>query len=187
MITEELKQKNFELFVKKMEDFGVTAERIQNVFGDKLINASFAIEPNSMLTYEGSLLHVVLRTFTPYAIKLNGLLPDEIKADQKSLVKVCLLQHLAKAFMFEKNDNAWEIEKLGKTFKYSQHKIALRLGARSLVLAMKLGVELNEYEVEALTIIDKGASDEQAKFFATPISVIVRQANELTTLESIFK
>lgn len=187
MITEEIKNKNYSLFKKKMETFGVSEEKIDEVFGESLMNATFAMDANSGLAYEGSLLHTVLRTLTPYAIKLNELLPENIKVEQNSLVKVCLLQHLAKTEMFVKNDNSWEIEKLGKLFKFNTKKIALRLGMRSVALAMKLGIVLSDVELEAITIIDKDSNDEQAKFFANPISVIVRQANEITMLENIFK
>lgn len=187
MITDEIKNKNYSLFKKKLEGFGVEPTRVDEIFGDTLVNATYAIDTNSGLAFEGSLLHTVLRTLTPFAIKLNDVLPEAIKVNQNSLVKVCLLQHLAKAEMFMKNDNQWEVEKLGKLFKYNNKKIALRLGMRSVALAIKLGIELTDIEIEAMTIIDKDSTDEQAKFFANPISVIVRQANELTTLENIFK
>ena len=64
--------------------------------------------------------------------------------------------------------------------------MALRLGGRSTALAIKLGVTLDENDIEALTIIDKDVNDEQAKLFATPLAVIVRQANELVIMENIF-
>lgn len=186
MITEEIKQKNYSIFLDKMQEIGITKERIEDVFGSTLMNATYSIDNNSGLSFEGSLLHTVLRTLTPIALKLNEILPENIKCKKEDIVKICLLQHLAKAEMFTKNDNQWEIEKLGKVFKYNPKKIALRLGSRSVALAIRLGVELTELDIESLTIIDKDSSDEQAKFFANPISVVIRQANELTTTINVF-
>lgn len=187
MITEEIKAKNYEIFLQKIENYGVTKETIEKVFGDSLLNATYAIDTQNHMAYEGSLLHIVLRSLIPYAIKINDVLPDNLKCDKDTIIKVGLLQHLAKAFMFIKNDNNWEIEKLGKMFKFAPNKIALRTGAKAIALAFKLGITLTDNEIEAITIIDKDTNDEQAKMFATPLAVIIRQANELILTEHIFK
>lgn len=185
MITEETMQKNYAIFLKKMEELGIDSEKITEVFGDSLIKATFAMDAKSGLAYEGSLLNVILRTLTPYALKLNEILPENLKLPKENIVKICLLQHLAKTEMFVKCENDWDIRN-GRFYKFNPKNIALRLGARSLALALRLGVTFTDVEIEAMTIVDKDSNDEQAKFFANPISVIVRQANELTTLENIF-
>lgn len=186
MITEEIKQKNLAIFKKKLEAYGVSSDKVDEVFGDTLLNAPYSLDVANGTCYEGSLLHIVLRILTPYAIKLNDVLPEEIKVNQESLIKVCLIQHLSKSEMFVKNDNAWEIEKMGKIFKFNPKKIALKCGTRSIAFAFKLGIELSDIEIEALTIIDKDG-DEQAKFYANPISVIVKHANELVNVETLYK
>lgn len=187
MLTEEIKLKNYEIFLQKIEKYGVSKETIESVFGNELINATYAIDNQSHLAYEGSLLNTVLRTLIPYSLKLNDILPDNIKCDKDTIIKIGLIQHLAKSNMFIKNDNNWEIEKLGKMFKFAPNKIALRTGAKALAIAFKLGLTLTDNEIEAITIIDKDSNDEQAKLFATPLAVIIRQANELTLTENIFK
>lgn len=186
MITEEIKQKNLAIFKKKLEAYGVSSDKVDEIFGDTLLNATYSLDVANGTCYEGSLLQIVLRTLTPYAIKLNEILPEEIRANQESLIKICLLQHLSKSEMFVKNDNTWEVEKMGKTFKFNPKKIALKCGARSIAFAIKLGIELTDVEIEAMTIIDKDG-DEQAKFFANPISVVVKHANELVNVETLYK
>lgn len=183
ILTDEIKQKNYTIFKTKMNEIGVSNEKIDEVFGYSLIDAVFGLDTNSGAAFEGSLLHTILRVLTPYALKINDILPDNMKVEKAEIIKVCLLQHLAKTEMFVKNDNNWEIEKLGKLYKFANKKIALRLGMRSVATAMRLGVTLTENELEAMTIIDKDSNDEQAKFYASTLAVIVRQANELTNNE----
>lgn len=186
MISEEMKEKNYILFKKKLETFGVSGEKVDEIFGDKLKNASFALTNEYGLAYDGSLVHVILRTLTPFAIKINDLLNDNIKVNQDSLIKVCLLHQISKAFMFTPNDNEWEKEKRGMMYKYAPSKVGLKMGLKSVLLAQKLGVTFEEEEVEAMTILDRSSDDNQAKFFSTPLSTVLKEAAELTYLTNRF-
>jgi hypothetical protein len=184
MITEEVKNQNFILFQKKLEKLGIDIQPMIDGIGDKLLNAPCSTSIDSGLAYDGALIHNILKVITPYAVRINELLPDSIKVDKISLVKVCLLHQLSKALMFIPNDNTWEIEKRGMLYKYAESNLALKTGIRSLILCQEYGIKFTPEEVEAMTIIDREPTDEQARFFANPISVIVRQANELATLEN---
>ena len=53
----------------------------------------------------------MLKVLTPYAVKLNELLPEDMRVNKNTLVKVCLLHHIAKAVRLVPNDNQWEVEK----------------------------------------------------------------------------
>ena len=46
--------------------------------------------------------------------------------------------------MFIKNDNQWEIEKRGMVYKYAPSNVALKMGARSIIFAEKLGVKFSD-------------------------------------------
>lgn len=182
-MNEELKEKNYLLFKQKMEKYGVEANTIDGFFGDKLKNATFLmVKENGDAVYDGALLHVVLRTLTPYAIKLNGLLPENIQVNQDSLVKVCLLHQISKAVMFEPNDDEWQKEKRGCLYKYSKTDASLRMGMRSVFIAQELGIKFTEVEMEAMTILDRQFDDKQSNFYSSPLSTILRQAAELTYL-----
>lgn len=182
MINEETKEKNLSIFKKKLEEVGVTLT--DSPIDEKLKNATFSISNENGLAYEGSLLNVVLRILTPFAIKINECLPDTIKVDKKSLIKVCLLSHISKCEMFEPNDNEWEKEKRGILFKYTKSNVALKMGMKSLILSQQLGVTFTPEEIEALTILDRRSDDEQAMFYSNPISIVLKQANELTYLST---
>ena len=183
MINEEIKEKNLSIFLKKLEEIGVNVEFNETTL--KLIkNATFTITNENGLAYEGSLLNVILRILTPFAIKINDTLPENIRVEKNSLIKVCLLSHISKCEMFEPNDNEWEKEKRGMLFKYAKSNIALKMGMKSLIFAQELGVKFTPEEIEAITIMDRRLDDEQTMFFSNPISVVLKQAHELTYLST---
>lgn len=184
MISEEIKNKNFRLFLTKLNNLNINTDKIEEVIGEKLLNATFSISNENGCAYDGSLLHIVLRTLTPFAIKLNELLPEDKRVSTESIIKVCLLSHISKALMFEKNDNQWEIEKKGMIYKYAKSDVALKMGAKSILLCQTLGITFTAEEFEAMLILDKDDNDMQSKYYATPLSIIVKQANELTHLNN---
>lgn len=182
MITEEIKNKNFRLFLSKLSNIGVDSSKVEEVLGETLLNCPFSMANDNGCAYDGSLLHVVLRTLTPFAIKINELLPEEHRVNQQSIVKVCLLSHLSKCRMFEKNDNQWEIEKKGLVYKYAKSDVALKMGARSVLLCQELGITFTPEEFEAMLILDKDDTDLQSRFYSNQLAIIIKQANELTHL-----
>ena len=183
MITEELKNKNYNVLKKKLSSIGVDVSKFDEMLGDKLINASFSISNENGCAYDGSLIHVVLRTLTLYAIKLNDMLPENLKVDQNSLVKVCLLSHISKCEMFVKNNNQWEVEKRGMVYTYAKSDIALKMGMKSLILSQNLGIAFTPEEIEAMVVMDRTADDKQSEFYSGKLSSVVKMANELTFLE----
>lgn len=183
MINEEIKEKNLLLFKKKLEEIGIQLN-IDTLIEEKIKNATFSISNENGLAYDGSLLNVILRILTPFAIKINDTLPENIKVEKNSLIKVCLLSHISKCEMFEPNDNEWEKEKRGIFFKYAKSNVALKMGMKSLILAQELGVNFTPEEIEAITIMDRRSDDEQSIFYSNPISIVLKQANELTYLST---
>lgn len=183
MINEEIKEKNLLLFKKKLEEIGIQLN-MDSLIENKIKNATFTITNENGLAYEGSLLNVILRILTPFAIKINDALPESIRVEKNSLIKVCLLSHISKCEMFEPNDNAWEKEKRGMLFKYAKSNVALKMGMKSLIISQELGVKFTPEEIEAITIMDRRLDDEQTMFFSNPISVVLKQAHELTYLST---
>jgi hypothetical protein len=186
MINEEIKEKNLSIFLKKLEEIGCNLN-LNDEIKNKIKNASFTTTNENGLAYEGSLLNVILRILTPFALKINDVLPDNIKVEKNSLIKICLLSHISKCEMFEPNDNEWEKEKRGMIFKYTKSNVALKMGIKSLILAQQMGVIFTPEEIEAITIMDRRFDDEQVMFFSNPISVVLKQAHELTYLSTRIK
>ena len=72
------------------------------------------------LAYPGALIsHVNMMTSIAerLAKMVCGTFPE---IASQSLIKVCLIQHLSKIEMYEPNDNQWEIEKRGMTYKFAE-------------------------------------------------------------------
>ena len=183
MIDDNLKRKNYATFLKKLTNIGIDTSKFDEAFGEKLLNGSFALTNENDVAFEGSLIHIVLRTLTPYAIRINELLPENIRANQESLVKVCLLSQISKCEMFEKNDNQWERDNRGKMFKYAPYNLALKMGMRSIILCQNLGIEFTPNELEAMIVLDRTADDKQSEFFSSPLATVLKQANELTLMQ----
>ena len=182
MISEELKEKYLEIFIEKLKKVGVDiTPLIEN--GVNLKDASFTHSNEHGNAYQGSLLEIVLKVLTPYAVKLNEILPNEIRVDKNTLVKICLLHHIAKAVRLVPNDNQWEVEKRGFVFKYADDQPSIRTGLHSLIMAQSAGVPFTPEEAEAMTVNDRDLTDDQARWHSSVMSTIVRMANELTYTE----
>ena len=183
MITDEIKNKNYELYLKKLSQIGVDATMFAGNFGEKIKDASFTNINDFGNAYQGSLLEIVLKVLTPYAVRLNELLPDEQKVDKNTLVKICLLHHIAKAVRLVPNDNQWEIEKRGMVYKYDENQPSIRTGLHSLIMAQQSGISFTPEEAEAMTVNDRDLTDDQARWHSSVMATIVRQANELTYIQ----
>ena len=114
-----------------------------------------------------------------FAVKLNELYPEDIRVDVKSLVKICLLQHISKSVRYIKSTDTWRINNLGELYKYNQEVPAIGIGLHSMMLAINCGVEFTPEESEAMTVIDRSEDDNQMKYYSSLLTSIVRQANEM--------
>ena len=182
MITEEVKEKNLNTYVEKLKGVGVDITPLIET-GIDLKNASFTHSNEYGNAYQGSLI-VNLFKLTAYAVNINEkVIPKEMRVDKNTLVKVCLLHHIAKAVRLIPNDNQWEVEKRGFVFKYDNNQPSIRTGLHSLILAQSAGVTFTPEEAEAMTINDREMTDDQARWHSSLMATIVRMANELTYAE----
>lgn len=182
MFENRIKEKNYELFLRRLKSLGIDTSKMEADIGDKIKNATYTNTNDFGNAYDGSLLHIILRTLTPMAININDMLPTDVQANKDSLIKVCLLHQLSKAIKFIPNDVAWEIEKRKMLYKFADNLPSLKVGMHSLIMLQRYGITFNEEEAEAMIIIDRNAFDEQAKWFSSPMATAVKQANELTRL-----
>ena len=180
MITEETKEKNLALFFKKLSQLGIETSQLEEKYGNAIKVATFTNSNEFGNAYEGSFLEIILKVLTPFAVRINEILPKENMVDKDTLVKICLLHQISKAVRLVPNDNAWEVEKRGLVYKYNTEIPSIRTGLHSLIICQRCGIEFTEEEAEVMTIIDRDLSDDQARWFASVMSTIVRQASELT-------
>lgn len=184
MLSVEKINENYVLFLKKLEGVGVDYANIVKYVGENnLKNATFAINSDMGMAYDGSLINIILRKVTKYAVLINQMLPENVKVNEESLIKVCLLHQISKAIMFEENDSTWEKTNRGLLYKYSELEGSLRCGERSAYICLSNGVQFTPEEYEAMRIMDKDSEDTYTKFYSSPIATIVKQANELAAMD----
>lgn len=176
---------NYELFLKKLSQLGIDTTALAEEYGETLAEATFSVNSENGLAYDGALIQTVLYKLTPYAIKINELFPKEIQVDKQSLVKVCLLHHIAKAVRLIPNKNDWEVKNRGLVYTYAKNQPSIRTGLHSLVMAQNCGIKFTPEEAEAMTVNDRDLSDDQARWHSSLMASIVRQANEMVYLEAL--
>ena len=194
-ISEEKINKNYLLWTEYLKKYGCYSEELINEYGDAIRTGAFTMNDNSGASYQGSLLNVVLNNLCVIATHINegafGINGKKKKkhpclyVDKNSLMKVLLLQHIAKAEMFTPSSEQWKINK-GMLYEFNPNtKTALKLGERSIFLCMKYGIKLTEEEYDAMKICDK--DEEKNNSFITPLAEIVKIANQLTAIETYQK
>jgi hypothetical protein len=186
MLTEEKINLNFVNFTTKLEKYEIypVEMRDDEEFNNKLRIASAFTSEETGGAYEGSLIEHITR-IAVIAFNINKILLDEVKANEKSLIKVCYLHQLSKAIMIVKNSTDWEVKK-GKHFTFKKDLPALKVGEYSLYICAKYGIKLTEEEYTAIASTDK-ENDDQTKYFSTSLSEILRKAIELANSERRLK
>lgn len=185
MFTEDKINSNYAIFIEKLNNIGINTDKLINYLGENnLKKATYAPNSDSGMAFDGSLIYFSLCKITKLAVLINNNLFDSIKINQDSLIKVCLLHQISKAIMFEPNDSQWEKANRGILYKYKKIEGALRCGERSAYICLKCGIDLTPEEFEAIRIIDKDSDDNYAKYYSSPLSIILKSAIELTMSEA---
>lgn len=185
MLTEEKINSNYATFIDKLSNIGVNTDQLVNLIGEeKLKKATYAINSDSGMAFDGSLIYFSLCKIAKLAILINNQVFSSIKVNQDSLLKVSLLHQISKSLMFEENDSQWEKTNRGLLYKYSKLEGALRCGERSAYICLKCGIDLTPEEFEAMKIIDKDSDDNYSKYFSSPLSLILKSTVDLTAAEA---
>lgn len=146
---------------------------------EQLYNAPCAVSVDMGTAYKGALL-VHINMVTAIAQRLSKMISGTFNIDEKSLLKVCLLMHLSKRYIYTENDNEWEIKNRGLAFKFVQNvEGLLNGGERSALEALNNGVKLTPTEFEAIKCLDN-SNDNGRNSYCSILTTIVRQANELS-------
>ena len=183
-LSKEILVSNFSKYKKKLITYvgeQETESIIEELGGDDAVmNATYANMDNTGLAYDGSFTETVI-ALTVYAIKINGLLPEEKQVSKESIAKVALLSQIGKVLLFKPQTNDWRRKNLGENYSYAELDGAIRVGERSILIAMNSGVKFTEFEFEAMRIMDKQNenADNYSKYFSGTLSMIIKQANEM--------
>lgn len=183
-LSKEILVSNFSKYKKRLITYvgEREAESIIEELGgdDAVMNATYANTENTGLAYDGSFTETVI-ALTVYAIKINELLPEEKQVSKESIAKVALLSQIGKVLLFKPQTNDWRRKNLGENYTYAELDGAIRVGERSILIAMNSGVKFTEFEFEAMRIMDKQNenADNYSKYFSGTLSMVIKQANEM--------
>lgn len=183
-LSKEILVSNFSKYKKRLITYvgEQEAESIIEELGgdDAVMNATYANTDSTGLAYDGSFTETVI-ALTVYAIKINDLLPEEKQVSKESIAKVALLSQIGKVLLFKPQTNDWRRKNLGENYSYAELDGAIRVGERSILIAMNSGVKFTEFEFEAMRIMDKQNenADNYSKYFSGTLSMIIKQANEM--------
>lgn len=183
-LSKEILVSNFSKYKKRLITYVGEQEAesiIEELGGDNAVmNATYANTENTGLAYDGSFTETVI-ALTVYAIKINDLLPEEKQVSKESIAKVALLSQIGKVLLFKPQTNDWRRKNLGENYTYAELDGAIRVGERSILIAMNSGVKFTEFEFEAMRIMDKQNEngDNYSKYFSGTLSMVIKQANEM--------
>lgn len=188
MLTTEKINLNYITFCNKLKKYNCYSEQMINEIGEQLKDCSFSMNDDSGSAYQGSMIDIVLNHLCSVAYNINEVVfgPtgkfNSMRVNPDMLMRVLLLQHIAKAEMFVNTRDTWKVKK-GMLYEFNTNlKASLKLGERSLYLCQKYGIELAEEEYEAIRIIDK-SEDDKIVFYINPLCSIVKMANQFVAVE----
>ena len=188
MLTSEKINVNYITFCKKLEKYGCYSEEMMNDIGELLKNCSFSLNYDSGSAYQGSMIDIVLNHLCTIGYNINEIVfgPSSkfeiMRVNNDMLMRVLLLQHIAKAEMFVPTRDTWKAKK-GMVYEFNPDiKSPLKLGERSLFLCQKYGIKVSEEEYEAIRIIDK-LDDDKITSFISPLCSVVKMANQFVAVE----
>ena len=199
MLSEAKKNELYVQFITRLNETGVDAQKLVDFLGEEEIkNSPAGLESSSGLAFPGALLLLITRSLG-YAEKLwdmtTSVKPvetitgtvqkpvNEFGIDKISLVKVMLLHHIGKAMIYQPNDDEWQINKRGIIYKWVDNETIINSGERSQYVCQQCGIKLTESEFEAMKINDKNNEDKFSMLHITPLSMMVKMADDMTYMK----
>lgn len=181
-ISKEKILKNTKKYFETAEQYKFVSEELTNFLGQSFISAPASTSLNLHNCFEGGLIDHSLRVAS-YTIKLNETLPETLKQSKESLIKVSLLHSIGKAHLYKPNPSDWHKQNQGNMYIFNEDIVSMSIGERSAYYVMKFGTNLNENEYQAIIGFSKEATDVQNKWYSSTLSVLLRQAIELSIIE----
>ena len=184
MLTKEQIEKNKKFFIQTNEKYKIFLPELVNFLGDDFFVAPASPRIDMFGCYPGGLVDHLIKV-CKYTVHLNELLPEAIRNDKATIIKVSFLSQIGKTFLFKMNDSEWHCKTLGKMYEYKDEKelTAMTVGERSIFYATKYGTQLTDDEYQAIINSDKPNSESFIRWNAKPLSHILQLGFEMAILE----
>lgn len=180
MLAEQKINSNYLTFIQKMQNYGCYSESMLADIGEKIKTAPYSKNSRDGGAYVGGLVETTLFTLCRIAVSINeGFVntAPELHVNNNMLIKCLLLLNIAKAEMFEPEEEQYMLKK-GNIYKFSNKETYLRVGERSLFMCNKYGISLEEEEFAAILLSDN--REENARIAESPLCQIIAAARNLT-------
>jgi hypothetical protein len=181
MLTTTQLENNQKKFQETNLKYNIFTKELLEFLGEEIYTSPASSSLNMIGCYPGGLLHHIIKGCR-YTLKLNEILPDDLKQPVASIVKVAFLCHIGKVFMFKLNTNEHSV-KAGKMYDFNDDIVRMKIGERSAFYALNCGVKLTAEEYQAILNIDKDDDDKMARYFSSPLTQIVKNGFELAVME----
>jgi len=181
MLTTTQLENNQKKFQETNLKYNIFTKELLEFLGEEIYTSPASSGLNMIGCYPGGLLQHIIKGCR-YTLKLNEILPDDLKQPVSSIVKVSFLCQIGKVFMFKLNNNEYSI-KNGKMYDFNDDIVRMRIGERSAFYALNCGVKLTAEEYQAILNIDKDDDDKMARYFSSPLTQIVKNGFELAVME----
>jgi hypothetical protein len=172
-------ENNQKKFKETNQKYNIFTKELEEFLGDAIYTSPASSSLNMIGCYPGGLLHHIIKA-CKYSVKLNEILPDNLKQPVESIVKVVFICQIGKVFMFHMKN---ETNQSNMMYNFNDDIIRLKVGERSVYYALTHGVKLTEEEYQAILNIDKENDDKMARYFSTPLTQIIKNGFELAIME----
>lgn len=182
MLSAQKIESNKKKFLEVNEQHEIFSKELLEFLGEDffLSPASTTLDMNNACP--GGLLDHLLKV-CKYAIYINKVLPEKMRQDERSVLKVSLLSEIGKTFLFTSCESEWHRKNQGKMYEFKDNLVSMKIGERSAYYAFNYQTFLTEIEYQAIVNIDKGSDDKQARWFGSTLAQILKQAIDLAILE----
>ena len=191
MLTEEKLNANYLKFINYLQKYNCYSEDMMKELGEKIKVAPYSMERDMGGAYDGAMIDVTLNMLCKIGAQINNnamganggekIAHPLLAVNNNMLMRVLLLINIAKAEMFTPNKSEWHKKNLGRMYEFVENKTKLKLGARSLYLCQKYGIQLEEEEFEAFLTIDN--PDDTGERFQSPLYTMVKATKMFTLVE----
>ncbi len=167
--------KNAKKFFKTAQENNFMNDDLMTFLGEDFIKAPASTMKNLHNAFEGGLIDYLLNV-TKFAINFNNTLPEEMKVNQVSLIKVCLLHQIGKAKLYKVCTSDWHIKNQGKMYEFNEEEVSMRVGERSVFYTTKYGITLTDQEYIAIINFDK-SDDKMVEYHNTMLGDLLKTAS----------
>lgn len=181
-LSKEQIEKNKSIFTSINKTYGIFPQELLDYLGDDLFHSPASTSNDMYGCYPGGLMDHLIKSCT-YASHTNDLLPENLRAKKESVVKCVFLSQIGKVFMFEFNDNDWQVKNRGIMYKFTEDRISMRVPDKSLYLLSKYGIKLDETEYQAISNLGKDDDDKMSKYHSETLFSVIKMGFELAILE----